>query len=89
MLLVNGMTCSQKIVNISEVVPALTWMDTRPLQCVLRICVAKVPLLGRKWNNTHENDFNVWEILPRDGRTDNRMFLLQSCYGFGCPGAVT
>jgi hypothetical protein len=41
MLLFNGMTCLQKIVNISEVAPAMTWMDTRTLQCVLRIGVAK------------------------------------------------
>jgi hypothetical protein len=40
----NGMTFSQQIVIINEVVPALTWMDTRPLQCVLRTCVAKFSL---------------------------------------------
>jgi hypothetical protein len=44
----NGMTISQRIVNISEVVTALTWFDTRQLQCVLRTCVAKTPFLGGK-----------------------------------------
>jgi hypothetical protein len=44
----NGMTSSRKFVNISEVVPALTSVETRTLQSVLRICVAKTSFLGWK-----------------------------------------
>jgi hypothetical protein len=44
----NGMTFSHNFVNISEVVPALTWIQTRPLQCVFRICVAETLIPGWK-----------------------------------------
>jgi hypothetical protein len=48
MLPFNGMTFPRKIVIISEVVPALAWMDTRPTDRVFGICVAKIELPGYK-----------------------------------------
>jgi hypothetical protein len=85
----NGMTSSQKFVNISDVIPALTWTETRPYQCVLRICIAKTTLFRWKMGQYTRKLNNVGGNLPRDCRSDNRLFLFQSCYGVGCPGAVT
>jgi hypothetical protein len=89
MLLFNGMTYLQKIVNISEVAPALTWMTHDHSGVCFAFVLLKLTFLARNWNSTHENDFNVRKKLPRDSASDNRVFLFQSCYGFGCPGAVT
>jgi hypothetical protein len=89
LLPISGITFSQKTVNVSEVVPEFTWLVTLPLQCVLRICVAKASLPGQKWDNIHENYLNVGGNLPRDSLSDRRMYLFQSCCGVGCRGAVT
>jgi hypothetical protein len=52
----NGMTFSQKFVNITAVFAALTMMGTQALQYVHGICVPKTSLLGGKRDNMHEND---------------------------------
>jgi hypothetical protein len=44
MLPLAGMTLPRKIVNISEVVPALAWIDTRPTEPLLAICLAKIQI---------------------------------------------
>jgi hypothetical protein len=44
MLPFNGITFPRKIVNISEVVPALAWIVTRPTERILGICVAEIAL---------------------------------------------
>jgi hypothetical protein len=49
----------------------------------------KLRFLGRKWDNSHENDVNVGEELPLDSRSGYRMFLFQSCYWVACPVAAT
>jgi hypothetical protein len=85
----NGMTSSQRIARIS-VVPALTWMDTWPFQWEHRIFVSnKTSLPGWKMEQYTRKWYNVGGKLPRDSRSDNQSFLFQSCYGVGCPAAVT
>jgi hypothetical protein len=44
MLPFNGITFPRKIVNISEVVTTLAWMDTGPTERLLGIFVAKIEL---------------------------------------------
>jgi hypothetical protein len=84
----NGMTFWQKIVNISELVPAMTWLDARPLQCVLRVCVARTSLPWWKMRYYTQKCYNVGRKLQRDSRSHNRSFLFQSCCGVGCHGAM-
>jgi hypothetical protein len=90
MLPFNGISFPRKFVNVSEIAPALMWMDRRPNQWLLGILSQKLPFLGRKlYNIIHENDLNIGEIFTCDSRSANRMFLFQSYYGIGCPVAVT
>jgi hypothetical protein len=87
----NGITFPRKIVNISEVVSALTWLDTRLIKWLHCICVDKLPFLGRKFNDIHGIKLKTGGggESPCCNRSDNRMFLFQSCYDVGCPVAVT
>jgi hypothetical protein len=76
---------------ITEVDPVLEWMDTGPIQRPLGICVAKIsiPVQKIKKNITNECDLKIVERNPCDSRSTNQIFLFQSCYGVGCPVAVT
>jgi hypothetical protein len=91
MLPFNGITFPRKILNISKVVPDLTWMDTRPYSAYMAFVSQENPFLSRKCTNEYKwNDFKYRQgEITLDSRSANRMFLLQLCYGVGCPGAGT
>jgi hypothetical protein len=52
----NGTTSSQKFVNISDVIPALTWYEHDHFSVYFAFASLKLPFLGGKWDNMHEND---------------------------------
>lgn len=53
MLPFNGIPLPPKMMNITEVVPVLTWMDTQIMQSLDDIRVVKISFLGRKRDYIH------------------------------------
>jgi hypothetical protein len=78
----SGITLQRNVVNISELLSDLWWMDKRPCSATWHPCLKNSPSLG------YYTQGNVNESRECDRRSATRISYeyFQSCYGVGCPG---
>jgi hypothetical protein len=85
MLPLSGITLQQNILNISELLPDLWWMEKRQYSAPRDPCLKKLPFLRRnRVDMLKEIHVQVGKNVPCDSRTASRIFKFQSCYGVSC-----
>jgi hypothetical protein len=79
-------TLQQNILNISELLPHLWWMDKRQNSAPCNPCHEKIPFLRRnRVDILKEINVHVGKNIQCDSRSARCISNFQSCYGVVCP----